>query len=1089
MKKLLIFTILFSLLSFQVYSLTTDSFDFPRYQSTRQNTGQSLGVFGYWDAQGASTPTSITASIGTSYAPIAVDLDNDGIREFIVHDGSTLYFYNLVGGLLFVKGQTSLLGTQQGSYSVIYDYNSNGLNELVAVHNNTIYVYEINQTVSLITSSQMPSTPFSSIYCDSEQLVQDDILCWYADNNNSVVEWDLESFVLNVIDSTENDDASDGIFESSVIVAGQNSNNDIFETSFLFRNMTSGTIDGLTFKLNSIVGSPQTAGFVYDFAVCPTTSQEITGTASLYGDCDGAITNLQTNMDLSNALSSYVAGDIVYLPFSSPYTIDSNYNYLFQLDYNYHNYTNNNDYWTVYADLTGTENTYRQRNIPSSNATQSNQTVNIYHWSNADDSDGVTDNKKEFVGFENDKYFDWQTIVTMKQSGVINKIQFDIAEVKNIPHTRNLIYDIYICPTTISSFGTSSIFAECSSPQTLIKDNVNISDVFGATTGLKSISLDSDFAVTSASKYIIIMNYVSGTLGGGDDNYLITTDSNPTNDLMKLWHEGILENRFAEIPSIIFSGLNTSGGDTLLSALPQVNSTTQTNQDYNIYNTGFSHGLFSVHMANKYRPAFSDIDKITYKLGFLAQTSSGEEGVYIWDTSSKSAYTPFSIDGLKGITTTDSFDKMRGIMFADRGNGGFEEIVTTHFTRDGNWQRGFIEITNADGSYYVREEVGSNSLSSDPEVFITPPFITNINGTDYFCAISAWSSLGNEESNILCRQDYNPTVASSYENQTQTLYYSSNGENKNALSINLAGTSTNVDNIIAPTGILEFDNSGFIKTYDFSQYGYNIFADINGDDNVDICNIDNADTICFFSTLENNIPELENLEYGGYWTSEAIGESVCVNSVYTISAFECLGSQTNCNYQNDITTDTERLATNCGINSNPEQELEYGSFSLSSPSVSCVFNETGFYTITVYIQDNKNPTDLTEYNIQQIPVNVIEGEVGETCNFGNFETSEDRENSTVQAGEQEQEEIDQILNSVVGTSWVTRLLIALIIIGGFMFIGAKQKNNVVTVISTVIGLTVSIIFGLISLWFALFVGALSLIIIILLAMLGQKASG
>jgi len=1086
------------LLSFSAFALTTDSFDFSRYQYNRENTGSAAAsVYGYWDSAAAVTPVLISSAFGTTYPPIMADFDEDGIREFVVSDGNTIYFYQITGGLLFIRGQYVVGGTQQGSYSVIYDYTGDGLNELVAIHNNTIYILQFDltnsPTISQLVESPLPTIPYSSIYCDSEQLVSDDILCWYADNNNSVVEWDLESYVLTDIDSTSNDDESDGNFESSVIIAGQNAQNEIYETSFLFRNLTTGYISGLTFKMNGIVGNPEAAGFVYDFIACPTNAEQLSDNAALTADCDGTVTILQDNMPLSLGLVQYEELDIAYLPFSEPYYIDNTYNYIFSLAYQNHNYTNSDDYWTVYADLNPSSNLYRQRNIPS-NATGNNENITVYNWTQSAESDGGVDTSLLALGSITTGNLSMDTLLKFSQTGIINTLGFDIGSITTLKQT-DYIYDVYICPTTANSLGYGDLFSECSGSETLIKENFNTSLHLGNTSGYKTFELDTNFLVTASSKYILSFIYKNRTGNiSGHMSYNLNIDTFPTNDLYRIFLNESLSVTVPYIPSVYALGLNTTIGDLFFGAVPQVNSTTQTNEDYTMYNTGFSHNLFSVHNALKYQPAFSNlnIDINSYKLGFLAQDSSGREGVYIWDTATKSAYTAFDGDGFKDITTTDSFDKMRGVMFEDKGDGGFFEIITTHFSRVGNWQYGYLEITLANGNYYNRELVSSNSLSTDPEVYMTPPFLTTINGTQYFCAIGAWSSGSNEESGLLCDQDYNPQVTQTYHNITDTLYYSRNGEAINALAVNLNG-ETNVDNIIAPTGILEFHNGGFRMAHPFGQYGYTVFGDINGDDNIDVCGISNVNAACYYSTLENDPPELLPKQYGGYWTSESIGEPLCINSLLTISAFQCSATQTDCNYNNDIIQDTERLVTNCGQDAagNPTSEtdinLQYSDFGSLGQSIDCIFNKTGQYYITVYLQDNKNPTDLSVFNFEKIPINVIDGTPQVTCSFGNAETSSDRGASSATGNATAADDIDSTIGQITGESWVIKLLFAMLLIGGFVFTAAKTGKNLVIIIAFVISLILSVAFGLVSLWFLLVAATLVILIIILLAMIGYKS--
>jgi hypothetical protein len=482
-----------------VSALTTNSLDFPRYQITRQNTGVSLGVYGYWNSAQATDPLSISATATALYQPIISDLDNDGTKEYIISKGNSIYFYQISGGSLYIVGQYNLNGTQQGTYTVVYDYNGDGLNELIAIHSNTAYIlqFDINSLakVSVISKTSLPTIPYSAIYCDSEQLANDNVLCWYADNNNSIVEWDMTQYILNTKESTLNDPHTDGVFESSVIVAGQDNNNDVYESAFLFDNITkSQYISGLTFKLNSKVGSPENAHFVYDFLVCPTTKTVLSSADVLTSDCEGTITTLQDNVDISDALKDYSDGDNVYLPFNQEFYVDKAYNYIFILSYVYHNYTNSADYWTAAADYSVTNAHYRQRNIPATNTTYTtNQTIQIYDPLKADDGAGTYDTTRMFAGYTKDNKISTEFLLTFKNNGILQTLNVSIGSITGSPQNNNLTYDIYICPTSASNFGTGGLFDECSQTATKIVENLDVSGPFSSTTGQNQIVLEIKF--------------------------------------------------------------------------------------------------------------------------------------------------------------------------------------------------------------------------------------------------------------------------------------------------------------------------------------------------------------------------------------------------------------------------------------------------------------------------------------------------------------------------------------------------------------------------------------------------------------------
>lgn len=1082
--------------SSNVFAVSNNVFDFNRYQYNRQNTGTPFDLTSAWDSASSSNTTSISGSIGATYPPLIVDLDNDDIAEYITHEGNYIYIQHFSGGSLLTVGQ-KYVGLQQGTDTVIYDYNNDGLNELITVNNNTIYILQFNalntNTITQLSATKLTTSIYSGIYCDSEQLINEDIKCWYADNNQSIIEWDLTNYVLNVKETTLNNNETDGIFESDIIVAGQDSNNNIYESSFLFTNINeSQSVTGLTFKLKSIIGNPQNAGLVYDFSVCPTTKTQLTNTGELNDDCSGSITTLQSQFSLSDIIAQYSAGDIIYLPFNQEYALNKNYNYIFMLTYDYSNYTNSNDYITASADLHINSNLYRQRNIPSTNSTTAtNDTIYLYDWLKSSQTDNVTDWNLYFLGIDDGRYIENKQLIKFNTAGIIQSLSVNVSSITGNPENQNLTYNLYICPTTTSNFGTNDLFADCSQTPTLLINRTDISAEFGNTIGIKTLMFDTQVLVNTNIYYTFIFEFINGTISSNDNRYSVRSDTSPINNLYARFYNGSYSNRYTDIISSYIIGINTTIGDFVFTALPQVNLTTQENNKLTAYNTGFDfeHNL-------KLSPAMSNIDYNTYKLFIPARDSSSYEGVLAWDIGSHTNYNIFGTNGFARVTTTASRDIINGIMVADKGNGGFKEIFVSSFRDEALFNKAYFTILQADGTIDDTQNILDTGSSTDPYIYVSAPAITQLNGTEYFCVAASYSYSGNENSAYYCVQyfDNDKPHELTHESLSHTYFDAKYG---NILSYNINGLHDNYNELITPKGIFEYSNSEYIKKYSFLESGYVVFGDINLDGNVEICSASSTDTQCFTQFLENNVPELINKQYGGIATSETIGEPICLNSVITFSAYECMVSQTNCNYNNDLQSDNERLLINCGHTElDDTDELLTGEWSSSSPTIQCIYNQTGTYAIRFYLQDNKNPLDYSVYNTDPIIINVINGSIGETCSFGNIETASDRRNTIdgTTPAINELTELDTAVSSITGNSWVMRLLIAVIIIILFTVYGAKNHNGQPTssikiIIFSVVGFMITVVLGLIPIWFLLLAIILMLLILILINMMSKGNAG
>ena len=217
------------------------------------------------------------------------------------------------------------------------------------------------------------------------------------------------------------------------------------------------------------------------------------------------------------------------------------------------------------------------------------------------------------------------------------------------------------------------------------------------------------------------------------------------------------------------------------------------------------------------------------------------------------------------------------------------------------------------------------------------------------------------------------------------------------ISARVLSTSETTFDLITGKVILELISSSGMRFLNFTtssptgsldNTAYPAVEDVNGDGVLDICTQRSGQTACVTSGQGNGVPTLNNsLTNGGYGSAPGVANApICVNTTVTFSATEC--GSVPCNYFNDVLQDTERLATNCGQGSNgfptgsTTDGLENGTLVNTRPNFECFYNQTGLFSVTIFLQDDANLGDETQFNTQALLVNVIVGQDGVTCNTG-----------------------------------------------------------------------------------------------------------
>lgn len=237
-------------------------------------------------------------------------------------------------------------------------------------------------------------------------------------------------------------------------------------------------------------------------------------------------------------------------------------------------------------------------------------------------------------------------------------------------------------------------------------------------------------------------------------------------------------------------------------------------------------------------------------------------------------------------------------------------------------------------------------------------------------------------------------------------------------------------------------------------------GDVDGDGNVEIIySRENPETGIASTDFTNGIPTLSpSLSHSGYF---GYANPVCKGSTVTFQARDEAGFS-DANYFNDIETDRERISTDCGI---VIGNTTIGALSGTNPSVSCFYNSTGTFSVTIFLTDEANPDDLSQFNVDAIAINVIDGIPGSTCDIGSsFVNVPSQQDAPTESPSQEASDdaIDAGFDILLGAGERGRLLagflILIALVGGMVKLGAGTSSIIF------IGLATAVVNSLLGLW-------------------------
>ena len=381
--------------------------------------------------------------------------------------------------------------------------------------------------------------------------------------------------------------------------------------------------------------------------------------------------------------------------------------------------------------------------------------------------------------------------------------------------------------------------------------------------------------------------------------------------------------------------------------------------------------------------------------------SDGNEGAIAWDFGTKTII--WSINDM-GSSLAENVD---GILIANLNNdvGGANEVAFTYHHEGGAGARdGFMTARNGQtGGLFAswggnaNIEICDNNGDTTSTCYMSPPVFSTRDAVFQVCSIGVKeSSSTNDQTTVNCQNaasggnQFNNVSPSADGNDN--LYYD-NG--RPVVAATMTTTSgTNFD-LVTGSHILTLTGTGAaMRAINYTtasptneRTAYPALQDVDGDGILDIVTQRSGQLLVAFSNFTNGVPTLNNsLTNGGYGSAPGVLAPICVNTTVTFSATEC--GSVPCNYFNDIVQDTERLATNCGQGANgfptgsSTDGLENGTLDITRPNFECFFNQTGLFSVTIFLQDDANLGDETQFNTVPLLANVIVGQDGVTCNTG-----------------------------------------------------------------------------------------------------------
>lgn len=505
----------------------------------------------------------------------------------------------------------------------------------------------------------------------------------------------------------------------------------------------------------------------------------------------------------------------------------------------------------------------------------------------------------------------------------------------------------------------------------------------------------------------------------------------------------------------------------------------------------------STENTNVRYPAIEDIDR-----------DGGDELVYLYnstlmklavfDITSDALDTGFSADGLQTLTTCNAVHNYGSSpMLINVDGAGDTEIVIGKTGATSGTSSNCLEILRSDGTAYPNFPVAYNRAHANAIDWTRPSSTATCDFGNVNYDFCVWgkhykTTAGNAPiTDMLSCWNENGTLTVSID--TDWLDFGVSDTEVGGLACaDMDGDGQH--EIVTPKAIYEDDDTTLVNLSGTTTSHQLALSDMNLDNSLEIILSKTSSTLLSYSNFSNEPPTLNNsLSYGGYYNYY---NPVCVNTTITFKAQET-GGVLNGNYENDGSADTERLATNCGQddggypNTDPDTFLDNGTFDLSNPTYDCYYNVTGSFPVRIYLQDEFNTEDYSQYNSLIIPLTVIDGVPGTTCNVPGTFVGDPEDQTTVSADPLGiDEDIDATLGTLFGSTYKIKLVAGAGISLACGIRGAQLAGVVGFVGGSLVCFIMTTFLGLMPAWiFVLFIISLVLMLILGRHIIGGGGGG
>jgi len=380
---------------------------------------------------------------------------------------------------------------------------------------------------------------------------------------------------------------------------------------------------------------------------------------------------------------------------------------------------------------------------------------------------------------------------------------------------------------------------------------------------------------------------------------------------------------------------------------------------------------FSAYTFSTDAPTMIDSDQDgDYEIITMMKVGGANQYLGVIDRATLALDTTFSTDGLLSLSATNMGNPH--VISYNLVQGFGTEICALYQTHPGA-NPVMIECVDYAGNSLLSATIQADAFAGDP--VIGTIFLADVDGVDGFdvCAYGVSEAGGSHINTISCWNGWDGSLDLVFTESFPDTYFGA--------GIADIMTSADMDNdgkddFLAGNYIF-YSNGSTSNTNTTISAMLNIASniipvDISGDDILDVCGQYTSETFCATTNVAVNvIPTLTNSLLKSY------GNPVCNGSTVRFTGKEydeVIGrTVTADDYYNDGATDQEKLVADCYGNTS----LTNGSLSLAAPYVECTYNAPNTYYAKVYLLDDHNTGDYTQY--QSFTIQVIAGIPGSTC--------------------------------------------------------------------------------------------------------------